>query len=74
MKVSERSIAGFYVSGTLAELHRDSRMGEAEYNRLVIQARAYLSANGKPDPFADPAISGTLPATDRKLAVHRKSA
>jgi len=52
MKVSEQSIAGFYVSGTLAELHRDQRMGEAEYNRLVKQAQAYLAANGKPDPFA----------------------
>lgn len=52
MKVSERSIAGFYVSGTLAELHRDQRMGEAEYNRLVKQAQAFLAANGKPDPFA----------------------
>ena len=52
MKVRDRSIADFYVSGTLAELHGQKRMGDAEYNRLVEQAKAYLAANGKPDPFA----------------------
>lgn len=53
MKVSDRSIAGFYVSGTLAELHGQKRMGDAEYNRLVKQAKTYLVAHGKPDPFAE---------------------
>ncbi|MGE8063864.1 hypothetical protein [Pseudomonas sp. NPDC089569] len=53
MKVSIRSIAGFYVSGTLAELHRQKRMGDAEYDRLVKQAKNYLAAHGKQDPFAE---------------------
>ena len=53
MKVSDRSIAGFYVSGTLAELHGQKRMGDAEYNRLVMTAKTYLAAHGKPDPFAE---------------------
>lgn len=52
MKVSQRSIAGYYVCGTLAELHKKGQMGNAEYNRLVKQARAYLAANGKDDPHA----------------------
>ncbi|MGF6281813.1 hypothetical protein ABH908_000154 [Pseudomonas frederiksbergensis] len=52
MKVSDRSIAGFYVSGTLTELRGKKRMGEAEYNRLVKQAKTYLARHGKPDPFS----------------------
>lgn len=53
MKVSDRSIAVFYVSGTLAELHGQKRMGSAEYNRLVEKAKTYLAAQGKPDPNVD---------------------
>ena len=47
MKPSIKTIASYYRSGTLDELHRKGQMSTAEYNRHVDAVKAYETKSNK---------------------------
>ena len=47
MKPSIKTIASYYLAGTLDELRRKGQMSQAEYNRHVEAVKAYEARTNK---------------------------